>query len=159
MNSIHHYETKEVKDGKGRLILKSGLVVDNNFRIPAAWNSADASVSYNINTQETVNNTSVEQEGNSSIWWGSAPPTLTTVGDTITSSNLNTGGLIDPTVGITNWEYETRLNEEKRSIEILDPKFLGQFLNDMREIMYYEKNSQYLNNRTIQTENTRIIGP
>ena len=159
LNDIHHYETKEVKDGKGRLILKSGLVVDNNFRIPAAWNSADASVSYNINTQETVNNTSVEQEGNSSIWWGSAPPTLTTVGDTITSSYLNTGGLIDPTVGISNYEYETRINEEKRGIEILDPKFLGQFLNDMRELMHYEKNSQYINSKTIKTVNTRIIGP
>ena len=159
INEIHHYETKEVKDAQGRLILQSGLIVDSNFRIPAAWNSADASVSYNINTQETVKNTSVEQEGNSSVWWGSAPPSITNSGDTITSSNLNAGGLIDPTVGISNLEYETKLNEEKRSIEILDPRFLQQFLNDMRNIMYYEKSSQYVNERTIQAENTRLIGP
>ena len=154
INEIHHYETKEVKDAQGRLILQSGLIVDSNFRIPAAWNSADASVSYNINTQETVKNTSVEQEGNSSVWWGAAPPTVSD-----SSTQLVDSGLIDPTVGISNWEYETKLNEEKRSIEILDPRFLQQFLNDMRNIMYYEKSSQYISERMIRAENTRLIGP
>ena len=105
-------------------------------------------------SQETVKNTTTEQEGNSSVWWGVAPPTVTD-----SSTQLVDSGLIDPTVGISNLEYETKLNEEKRSIEILDPRFLQQFLNDMRHIMYYEKNSQYVNNRLIKTENTRIIGP
>ena len=154
LNDIHHYETKEIKDAKGRLILGSGLIVDSNFRIPAAWNSSDASVFYNVNTQETVKNTTTEQEGNSSVWWGVAPPTVTD-----SSTQLVDSGLIDPTVGISNWEYETKLNEEKRSLEILDPRFLQQFLNDMRNIMYYEKSSQYVNERTIQAENTRLIGP
>ena len=34
INSIHHYETKEVKDSQGRLILPAGKVVDSNFKIP-----------------------------------------------------------------------------------------------------------------------------
>jgi hypothetical protein len=34
LNTIHHYETKEVKDSKGRLILPAGKVVDGNFQIP-----------------------------------------------------------------------------------------------------------------------------
>ena len=34
LNAIHHYETKEVKDSNGRLILPSGKVVDGNFQIP-----------------------------------------------------------------------------------------------------------------------------
>jgi hypothetical protein len=34
LNSVHHYETKEVKDSKGRLILPAGKVVDYNFTIP-----------------------------------------------------------------------------------------------------------------------------
>ncbi len=144
LNDIHHYETKEVKDAKGRLILPAGQVVDSSFRIPAAYNSSDSSVFYNVNTDETVKNTSTEQGGNSSIWWGTPP-------------SGQSGASIDPTVGITNWEYETTINEEKRSIEILDPQYLQQFLNDMRDLMYYEKNSQYVNERYIKTENTRLI--
>lgn len=34
LNAIHHYETKEVKDSQGRLILPAGKVVDYNFTIP-----------------------------------------------------------------------------------------------------------------------------
>ena len=32
--SVHHYETTEVKDAQGRLILPAGKVVDENFSIP-----------------------------------------------------------------------------------------------------------------------------
>ncbi len=34
LNSVHHYETTEVKDSNGRLILPKGKVVDSNFTIP-----------------------------------------------------------------------------------------------------------------------------
>ena len=34
LNSIHHYETKEVKDSQGRLILPAGNVVDQFFKLP-----------------------------------------------------------------------------------------------------------------------------
>jgi cell fate (sporulation/competence/biofilm development) regulator YlbF (YheA/YmcA/DUF963 family) len=34
LNDLHHYETKEVKDSNGRLILPAGKVVDYNFTIP-----------------------------------------------------------------------------------------------------------------------------
>lgn len=34
LNDIHHYETTEVKDLKGRLILPAGKVVDASFTIP-----------------------------------------------------------------------------------------------------------------------------
>jgi hypothetical protein len=33
LNSIHHYETKEVKDNNGRLILSAGQIVNSNFTI------------------------------------------------------------------------------------------------------------------------------
>ena len=32
MNEIHHYETFEIKDEKGRLILPSNLIVDEDFK-------------------------------------------------------------------------------------------------------------------------------
>ena len=33
LNDIHHYETKEIRDSLGKLILKSGLIVPSNFRL------------------------------------------------------------------------------------------------------------------------------
>jgi len=34
LNDIHHYETQEIKDSQGRLILPAGKVVDSTFTIP-----------------------------------------------------------------------------------------------------------------------------
>ena len=62
-------------------------------------------------------------------------------------------------IGISNYEYETRVNEKKRDIELLKPKYLQQFLKDMRKIMKYSKSSQFVNTRLIRTSNTRIKSP
>jgi hypothetical protein len=59
-------------------------------------------------------------------------------------------------IGVSNWEYETIKNEEKSSIFLLDRRFLQQFLNDMREIMTYGLSSEYVNESTIKTENTKV---
>ena len=108
LNAVHHYETTEVKDANGRLILPAGKVVDSNFTIP---NPDDYRATLN------------------------------------------------PVVGISNYEYETLKNEEKRSIYLLRPDYLQQYLNDMRTIMYYEKSSQYVDKKLIRTENTRVTMP
>ncbi len=132
MNDIHHYETKEVKDAQGRLILPAGQVVDSTFRIHPAYNSSSEDNYYLLKSpNETIKDTTV----------------------------YDTGGDINPTMGITNFEYETKLNEEKRSIYILHPRYLQQFKNDMRVLMHYDKSSQYVNSKLIRTENTRLIGP
>ena len=61
----------------------------------------------------------------------------------------------NPVIGVTNWEYETLINEEKRSIFLLRREYLQMYLNDMREIMHYDKSSQFVNRRLVETENTR----
>jgi len=66
---------------------------------------------------------------------------------------------LNPVVGISNYEYETLKNEEKRTIYLLRPDYLQQYLNDMRTIMYYEKSSQYVDKKLIRTENTRVTMP
>ena len=66
---------------------------------------------------------------------------------------------INPVVGISNFEYETRLNDEKRNIFILKEGYLQQFLNDIREIMTYDESSEFIDERTAQTENTNITMP
>ena len=66
---------------------------------------------------------------------------------------------LNPVVGISNYEYEVRKNEKKRSIYVLKPGYLQQYVNDFKDIMYYPKSSQYINNRLIRTENTRNTSP
>tara|TARA_Y100000114_G_scaffold103482_1_gene96600 strand:- start:117 stop:773 length:657 start_codon:yes stop_codon:yes gene_type:complete len=58
--------------------------------------------------------------------------------------------------GVTNYEYEVRENQKKRSIDILRPEYLQQFLNDIRNEMTYKRSSQFVNDKLIRTENTRI---
>jgi hypothetical protein len=108
LNSIHHYETTEVKDSNKRIILPAGKVVDSNF---------------------TIRNPS------------------------------NPLATLNPVVGISNYEYETRKNDEKRGIYILNPRYLQQFINDTRKAMIYERSSQYVDRKLIRTENTRVTLP
>ena len=66
---------------------------------------------------------------------------------------------INPVGGVTNYEHESNLNEDKRNITVLRPSYLELFLSDMRRIMSYSKSSQYVNNRIVRTENTRNTDP
>ena len=47
INNVHHYETTEVKDSLGRLILPEGKVVDSNFTIPKPDTSNEETVTLN----------------------------------------------------------------------------------------------------------------
>jgi hypothetical protein len=108
LTAPHHYETTEVKDSQGRLILPAGKIVDPDFTIPNPDNKA-------------VN--------------------------------------INPVTSIENYEYEVRKNDEKSSIYLLKPSYLQQFLNDMRQIMLYDRSSQFIEESLIRTENTRVVSP
>tara|TARA_Y100000592_G_C5397796_1_gene281534 strand:+ start:363 stop:1013 length:651 start_codon:yes stop_codon:yes gene_type:complete len=66
---------------------------------------------------------------------------------------------LNPVGGITNYEYESNINEDKRNIAVLRPSYLQMFLSDMRRIMTYTKSSQYLTSRLVRTENTRNTSP
>ena len=60
---------------------------------------------------------------------------------------------------LTNYEYESKLNDAKRSIYIISPDYLQVFLNDMKDIMRYTDSSQFIDVDLIQTENTRNTDP
>ena len=47
INNVHHYETTEVKDSLGRLILPEGKVVDSNFTIPKPDTSNEETTTLN----------------------------------------------------------------------------------------------------------------
>lgn len=52
---------------------------------------------------------------------------------------------------VTNYEYEIQKNNEKRNILILKKEYLGAFIDDMRNIMKYDKSSQFIDNKTKKT--------
>ena len=54
---------------------------------------------------------------------------------------------VNPVSAITNYQYEVKLNDEKRRIKILKPQFLTLFLTDHRNIMLYDKSSDYISDR------------
>mgnify|MGYP003141988133 FL=1 len=112
INATRFFETKEIKNSNGSIILEKGKVVDSDF----VFKYYDR---YGI----------VEVKGTS------------------------------VRTGISNYDYEVRLNEEKRSIFILKPEYLQQFLNDFRDIMIYGQSSQTINDNLIKTENTNITMP
>jgi hypothetical protein len=62
-------------------------------------------------------------------------------------------------IGISNYNYEVRKNEAKKSIYVLRAAYLQQFLNDMRQEMGYSRSSQYVSRNLARTENTRTISP
>ena len=66
---------------------------------------------------------------------------------------------LNPVGGVTNYEHEAKINEDKRNLTILRPEYLDLFLSDMRRIMSYSKSSQFVNNRIVRTENTRNTDP
>ena len=66
---------------------------------------------------------------------------------------------LNPVRPVTNWEYEVRKNDEKSSIYLLRREYLQQFLNDMRQIMLYDRSSEYVTEDLIRTENTRVTIP
>tara|TARA_B100001093_G_scaffold104737_1_gene96970 strand:- start:1916 stop:2629 length:714 start_codon:yes stop_codon:yes gene_type:complete len=127
INEIKHYETKEVKNSRGNIIIPKGKIVDekrqdgmtkdeNDNDVP---NMVDYFVDYYDGGYKRVSGNEVR-------------------------------------VGISNYEYESNLNEEKRNIFVLRPEYLQQFLNDIRNEMTYKRSSQYVNDKLIRTENTRV---
>ena len=70
-------------------------------------------------------------------------------------SSANT---ITPVAAITNYDYETKLNEEKRKIKILKPQFLSVFITDHQNIMKYNDSSDYISNTLKGTYNPRSSG-
>ena len=59
---------------------------------------------------------------------------------------------------ITNYQYEVKINDEKRRIRILKPAYLSAFISDHREIMSYGKTSEYISKKLKGTYNSKVSG-
>ena len=65
---------------------------------------------------------------------------------------------VNPVVSVTNYDYETKLNEEKRRIKVLKSQYLSVFITDHQNIMKYKESSDYITNGLKKTYNPRLSG-
>lgn len=68
-----------------------------------------------------------------------------------------TSKTISPIKTISNYEYEIKLNDEKRNIYLLRTRYLQTAIDDMRQIMSYGFSSQYVDDQTKKGDNLRIV--
>ena len=60
---------------------------------------------------------------------------------------------------VTNLEYEYMKNQSKREIDVLSSTYINTFVNDLRDVVRYEKSSSYITSSLITTENTNVVNP
>jgi len=111
INATHHYETTEVKNTAGVVVLPAGLEVESNY----SFSFYDEKVE----------------------------------GMTIISS---------PVTEVTNYMYEERLQDDRRNIFLLKPRFLNVVKDDLEEMMLHKKGSTQYKSETLKTaDNIRLF--
>ena len=109
--NVHHYETQEIKNSVGKVVVPKGLEVPSTFSI-------------------TLFDTGLGQE---------------------VTVNTNT------VTAISNQDYEDKINDNKRNIDIIKPRFIGLVIEEMERLMKYPKgSSQYVSKKVVRGENIRI---
>jgi uncharacterized protein (UPF0305 family) len=59
---------------------------------------------------------------------------------------------------VTNYEYESKLNEEKRLLLILKPEYLSVIVTDFRNMMIYnEEDPNFINEKLKNTYNEKVM--
>ena len=129
---IPEVETFEIKDSQGRQILPPNLIVDADFKIYGS-STQTGSVRYNL----------ISQEGNRQL-------------DDKTEYTVATDKIAR---AVTNLEYEYKKNEEKREIDVLKNGYVQTFINDLRDIVRYDKSSSYITSSLVRTQNTEVVNP
>lgn len=226
-SGIHHYETEEVRDSKGRIVLRSGL------RISPTWKTNGNFVEI-VNSQIAVisSGDSVNPSSTVTVYLVNGIPELE-VGDQVAINNVTenqyngrqvvteilaqngnvvtgfryelpfTPLIASPTLSdprkeevlflvpetssvtansyyyeywdaglgysvyvpstsfvttVTNHEYELQIQEDRRNIFALKPRYLNVLFNDLDSIMPYKKGgSQYVNATLKKGENIRLF--
>ena len=125
----HHYETFEIKDDKGRQILPPDLIVDKDFKMDGS--------ALRFNSTYTL----ISEAGNTQL-------------DDKNEYTVSTDNIAR---AVSNFEYEISENEKKREINVLRNGYISIFINDLRDVVKYDRSSGYITNNLAKTENTNII--
>ena len=112
LNDTHHYETQEIKNSKGVVVLPKELQCEWDYTLTY----------FDYNTQREV---------------------------TVLSA--------DCTTEVTNYTYEERIEDAKRNIYLLQPRYINVIRDDMDIAMAYRKGStQYMSETLKRAENIRL---
>ena len=89
------------------------------------------------------------------------PAGLTVASDySVTYYDAATGQVVEKentAVEVTNYEYESKIEDAKRDIYLLKPMYLNVIKDDMRDILPYEKGStEYISRTLKRAENIRL---
>lgn len=220
-NGIHHYETKEVRDSSGNLILPEGIQMPNQWKsgqgfiggykttgsgsiiydnstkivsfplsnpVPTIYkgdkviitNSVDSNLnetylvnevflndfekttSFSFTAKKTPENNLIYEDPSVTIEF--IPNKILSESNTYYyqyyDNNLQTNITLPASsilTLITNYEYESQLEDEKRNIFALKPRYLNIVFNDLEEIMKYKKgSSQYVSRTLKRGDNIRL---
>ena len=127
MNEVHHYETFEIKDSQGRQILPPNLIIDADFKMDGS------ALRFGTNRF-----TLISEAGNTQL-------------DDKNEYTVATDNIARP---VTNYEYEINENEKLREIDVLQRGYLTTFVNDLRDIVRYDRHSNYIIGLLSKTEHT-----
>ncbi len=109
-NAVHHYETTEVKNSSGVIVVPAGLHCEKDYSV---------------------------------MYW-----------DANQGAYTEKLGIASP---ISNYNYEAKLEDDKRNIFLLKPKYVGIARDDLDSMMPYKKGStQYMNETLVKGENIRL---
>ena len=133
MNKIHHYETFEIRDEQARQILPPNLIVDKDFKIDGTSHKYPNTTRYTLRSDNGYRQLDDKDE-------------FTVLTDGIAAA-------------VTNLQFEFMENEKKREIDVLKPGYLQLFINDMRDILRYDKSSSYIAPDLARTESTEVVNP
>ena len=133
LNGIHHYETFEIRDEQDRQILPPNLIVDGDFKIDGTAVKYPSTIRYTI----------ISETGNRQL-------------DDKNEFTVLTDNIASP---VTNLEYEYIENEKRREINVLYPSYVQAFINDLREVVRYDKSSNYITSSLASTEKTEVVNP
>jgi hypothetical protein len=127
---IHHYETIEIKDSRGRILLPEGTQVNSTWKT-------------NGNFIELVG----ESESAYSYEYYDSDLEVTV---SVPSTEL--------IKVVTNYDYEINKEERKREIFLLKAQYLNILFENLEDIMTYkEGGTQYVDRKLKKGENTKIF--
>ena len=133
MTEIKYYKTLEIIDDQSRLILPPDLIVDADFKIDGTSNKFPNTTRYTLKSLTGDRQLDDKDEF------------------TVATDNI--------AYAVTNLEYEYEENEKKREIKVLNRGYLQLFINDLRDVVRYDRSSSYITNNIAATENTNVVNP
>ena len=133
MNAIRYHETLEIIDDQNRQIVPPNLIVDADFKIDGTVNKFPSSTRYTL--KALTGNRQLDDKDEF----------------TVATDNIARA--------VTNLEYEYTENEKKREINVLNRGYIQLFINDLRDIVKYDKSSSYISKNIAGTENTNVVNP